>query len=272
MGDDARTKSPIRQARAIKDRGERRGRTLPPLRAPIAGFLLSLLVLLSPDLTLAPLSAVEPQRVPVPIDLLDPPPPPTRVQPLDRATPASVPEPIAFVPQVDPAPFEAAIAAARQVGGAYGITFAAVRDGQLLWTGAVGRQRDGVTTLLPDDPLLIGSVTKTFVAAAILQLVEEGRLSLDDSLRDHLPGMSSISPAITLRQLLDHTSGLADVFNDTTKAGLENHPEHAWTTAEVFGTLHAPWYQPGEGWAYANTNYYLLGMVIERITGSIVGR
>ena len=266
------TKSPIRQARAIKDRGERRRRTLPPLRAPIAGFLTSLLVLLSPDLTLAPLSAVEPQRVPVPIDLLDPPAPPTRVQPLDRVVvAATVPAPVVLLPQVDAAPFEAAIAAAREVGGAYGITFAAVRNGQLVWTGAVGRQRDGVTTLLPEDPLLIGSVTKTFVAAAILQLAEEGRLSLDDALRDHLPGMSSISPAITLRQLLDHTSGLADVFNDTTKAGLENQPEHAWTTAEVFGTIHAPWYQPGEGWAYANTNYYLLGLVIERITGSSLG-
>ncbi len=257
----------MRQARAIQERGERRGRTLPRLRAPIAGFLLSLLVLLSPELTIAPLSAVEPMRLPAPIDRPDIPRPP-RVQPLDRGAPAVRPQPVEFVPQVDAAPFEAAIAAAREAGGAYGITFAAVRDGQVLWTGAVGRQRDGVTTLQPDDPLLIGSVTKTFVAAAILQLADEGRLSLDDALRDHLPGMSSISPTITLRQLLDHTSGLADVFNDTTKAGLEQHPEHAWTTAEVFNSLHAPWYQPGEGWAYANTNYYLLGLVIERITGS----
>ena len=264
------TKSPKRQARAIRYRGERRNRTSPPLRAPVAGFLLSLLVLLSPDLTLAPLSAVEPQRLPVPMDLLDAPTPRPRVQPLDRATAAPDPAPVAAVvlPQVDAAPFEAAIAAARETGGAYGVTFAAVRDGQLVWSGAVGRQRDGETTLLPDDPLLIGSVTKTFVAAAILQLAEEGRLDLDDALRDHLPAMSSISREITLRQLLDHTSGLADLFNDTTRTGLEDHPEHAWTTAEVFKTLHAPWYQPGEGWAYANTNYYLLGLVIERITGA----
>ena len=261
------TKSPMRQARAIKDRGERRSRTLPRLRAPVAGLLLSLLVLLSPDLTIAPLSAVEPLHVPAPIERLDA--PPSRIQPLDRATPAARPAPpIAVVPQVDAAPFEAAIAAAREAAGAFGITFAAVRNGELLWSGSVGRLRDGITTLLPDDPLLIGSVTKTFVAAAILQLAEEGKLSLDDTVRDHLPAMSTISTEITLRQLLDHTSGLADVFNDTTKTGLEQHPEHAWTTAEVFGTIHAPWYQPGEGWAYANTNYYLLGLVIERITGS----
>ena len=260
------TKDSIRQARAIKIRGERRHRTLPPLRAPIAGILLSLLVLLSPDLTLAPLSAVEPARLPVPIDR--PGAPPRRVQQVDTASPVVDSTTVPAPPQADAAPFEAALAAAREVGGAYGITFAAVRDGQIVWTGAVGRQRDGATTLLPDEPLLIGSVTKTFVAAAILQLAEEGRLDLDDALEDHLPGMSSISGRITIRQLLDHTSGLADVFNDTTRKGLEDHPEHAWTTAEVFKTIHAPWYQPGEGWAYANTNYYLLGLVIERITGS----
>ena len=85
--------------------------------------------------------------------------------------------------------------------------------------------------------------------------------------------MSAISGKITIRQLLNHTSGLADVFNDTTKKGLEEHPEHPWTTAEVLKTIHAPWYQPGEGWAYANTNYLLLGLAIERITGSVpVGR
>lgn len=259
------TKSPIRQARAIQVLGERRDRTtLPPLRVPVAGFLLSLLVFLSPDLTLAPLSAVEPAGLPAPIDRPDA--PPRRVQPVDVASPAGEPAPVA--PQVDAAPFEAALAAAREVGGAYGITFAAVRDGQLVWSGSVGRHRDAVTRLATDDPLVIGSVTKTFVAAAILQLAEEGSLELDDALRDHLPDMTSISRKITIRQLLDHTSGLADVFNDTTRKGLEDHPEHAWTAAEVFKTLHAPWYPPGEGWAYANTNYFLLGLVIEHITGS----
>ena len=261
------TKPAKPQARAIKIRGERRHRTLPSLRVPTIGFLLSLLVLLSPDLTLAPLSAVEPARIPVPIDRLEG--PPRRVQLVDDVSPEAGSEPTSTpaVPQVDATPFESAIAAAREAGGAYGVTFAAVRDGQLVWSGAVGRHRDGVTTLAADDPLVIGSVTKTFVAAVILQLAEEGRLGLDDALSEHLD-LSSISGKITIRQLLDHTSGLADVFNDTTRKGLEERPEHAWTTPEVFKTLHAPWYQPGEGWAYANTNYFLLGLIIERITGA----
>ncbi|MEA2676124.1 MAG: hypothetical protein QOJ81_265, partial [Chloroflexota bacterium] len=194
------TKSPSRQARAIHLRGERRVRTLPPLRAPLAGFMLSLLVLLSPELTLAPLSAVEPARLPVPIDR--PEAPPRRVQLVDATAPAGEAETVPPAPQVDAAPFEAALAAAREAGGAYGVTFAAVRDGQVVWSGAVGRERDGITDLAADDPLLIGSVTKTFVAAAILQLAEEGRVDLDAALRDYLPDMTAISAKITIRQLL----------------------------------------------------------------------
>ena len=273
MSHDGPTKRPYRQARAIPVRGERHFPALPRLRAPAAGFVLSLLVLLSPDLTLAPLNAVEPQRSgPLPIDQLDAPRPPRSVQPIDVAppTPAPAAGPRADVPRSagTASQFAAAISAARQAGGAYGITFAAVRDGDLLWAGASGRARAGAAALAADDPLVIGSVTKTFVAAAVLQLVEEGRLQLDDPVRDHLPGIAAVGDKITIGQLLDHTSGLADLFNDTTRKGLEDHPDRAWTASEVLGTLHAPWYQPGEGWAYANTNYYLLGLVVEQVTGT----
>lgn len=260
-----------RPARAILHQGEQPSNDPRRRRTPVAAFLLSLLVLFSPDLTLAPLSAVEPQRGgPLPIDRIDAPSPPWRLPSVDLVAPVPTrpAPPVVVTPRVDEAQFEAAIWAAREAGGAYGITFAAVRDGEMLWTGAAGRQRDLASSIEPDDPLVIGSVTKTFVAATILQLAEERRLGLDDPVRDHLPGMTSISRKITIRQLLDHTSGLADVFNDTTRSGLEEHPEHAWTTAEVFETIHAPWYQPGEGWAYANTNYFLLGLVIQHLTGS----
>lgn len=245
------------------------------LRAPIAGVFLSLLVALVPDLTLAPIVAGEPHSVTVrTVDHVDTV-LPRRVRPIDLA---QAPQPAVPTPP-PPSPrqvavidnessFLAAIEAARAYGGAFGVTFAAVRDGEVLWTGAAGRYRDGATELNGADALVIGSVTKTFVAAAVLQLVEEGRLNLGDAVRDHLPGESAVTPDITIRQLLDHTSGLADVFNDTTKTGIETHPEQAWTASEIMATLHAPWYRPGEGYAYANTNYYLLGLVIERVTGA----
>ncbi|MGQ0607487.1 MAG: serine hydrolase [Chloroflexota bacterium] len=267
------TSTSTRPVRAIQRRGEQPSRFRPRLRAPAIALLLSLLVFLSPDLMLAPLSAVEPQRAgPVPIDRIDSPATPRRPQPIDLVAPGPAPEPgrgaVATAAGGDEAQFKAATWAARESAGAYGITFAAFDDGELVWAGAAGRDRVGTVPLAADDPLVIGSVTKTFVAAAVLQLAEEGRLRLDDPVRDHLPEMSSISREITIRQLLDHTSGLADVFNDKTREGLEEHPERAWTTAEVFRTIHAPWYEPGEGWAYANTNYFLLGLVIQQLTGA----
>jgi D-alanyl-D-alanine carboxypeptidase len=239
-------------------------------------LFLSLLVALSPDLTLAPLNAGEPVRVGVqPIDLISATVVPRLVRPVDfgpdLASPIRVPQPTPqpVAPPVAENPsFQAAVEAARAHGGAYGVTFAAVRNGEVLWAGASGRYRDGATAISGSDSLVIGSVTKTFVSAAILQLAEEGRLNLADAVRAHLPDQSAVTPDITIRQLLNHTSGLADVFNDTTKVGIETHPERAWGAVEIMATLHAPWYRPGEGYAYANTNYYLLGLVIEQITGS----
>lgn len=266
------TSALIRSAQAILHRGEQSTRLLlRRLRAPSTAFLLSLLVLLSPEVMLAPLSAGEPMQAgPVPIDRIDTPAPLRRLQPIDRAEVAPTPGAARAYgsPRATEAQFEAAMWAARDAGGAHGVTFAAVRDGDLVWAGAAGRHRDGGGQIAANDPLVIGSVTKTFVAATVLQLVEEGQLGLDDPVRDYLPAMASVSREITIRQLLDHTSGLADVFNEATRKGLEDHPEHAWTTDEVFETIHDPWYEPGEGWAYANTNYFLLGLVIQHLTGS----
>ncbi len=237
-------------------------------RVPMAALLLSFLVFLSPELTLAPLQAVEPDAGLRPIDEVSLPLVPRVVpeQVADQRSAGAL-QP-ASVQLADAPRYAAALEAARELGSAWGVTFAVVRDGTLVWAGSAGRDRDGHTELTPDSALVIGSVTKTFVAATILELVEEGRVELDESVRTYLRSMHTLSPKITIRQLLNHTSGLADVFNDTTRVGIEEHPEHAWTTDELLAALHAPWYQPGENWAYANTNYYLLSLVIEQVTGS----
>ena len=249
------------------------------LRAIAAATGLAVIVSLSPELTHAPTQADEPAgaltgattRTSQPVF------PTTGVLPTVEAdVPPSRPGGVADSPPAarptagaSASPrFQAALDAARIGAGAYGATFAVVRDGQVVWTGSSGVERDGRSRLTPESTMVIGSVSKTFVAATILELVDEGRLSLDDSVRQFLPELRQVSRKITIRELLDHTSGLADVFNDTTRRGLEEHPERAWSRQQVLATLHAPWYQPGEGWAYANTNYFLLGMVVERITGS----
>lgn len=242
-------------------------------RAPLVALLLSLLAPLAPELTLAPTRASDsPTGMPAVMRWLEEQPIPETPNGFrDRRTAGGlvpVQQPSAEARVVDTAAFERALDAARAEGRAYGVTFAVVRDGEVLWTGASGGAREAQTSLTPESSMVIGSVTKTFVAAAVLQLVAEGRLALDDAVRDHLPELTQVSDEITVRQLLDHTSGLADLFNDATRRGLEEDPGRGWTSAEILATLHAPWFEPGESWAYSNTNYFLLGLLVERLTGA----
>jgi D-alanyl-D-alanine carboxypeptidase len=199
-------------------------------------------MLVAPGLTLAPGEATMHGRVELPV-----------ASPIDA--------PVAARPaDARQGPlFQAALDAALAVAGAEGATVAIVRAGGPVWDGASG-PRSGAG-------FVIGSVTKTFVAAAILQLVDEGRLDLDVAIDGLLPAFRGVSRSITIRQLLDHTSGVADVFNQTTSDALERAPGRAWSIREVLGTIDAAWHAPGAGWSYANTNYLLLGLVVERVTG-----
>ena len=127
------------------------------------------------------------------------------------------------------------------------------------------------------DTFRIGSSTKTFVATVILQLVGEGRLSLDDTVAHWLPGVVSGNGndggKITIRELLQHTSGLYDYSADlpqlTSTASFEAGRFTDYTPAQLVAIAmqHAPDFAPGTGWEYSNTNYILLGMIINQITG-----
>ncbi|MFI6369745.1 serine hydrolase domain-containing protein [Streptomyces sp. NPDC050546] len=128
------------------------------------------------------------------------------------------------------------------------------------------------------DRFRIASTTKTFVATVLLQLVGERRLSLDDKVESRLPGVVSGNgndgKAISVRQLLQHTSGLHDYTVDlpelTSKAGYLADRYTTWTPEQLVATAmrHAPNFESGEGWSYSNTNYILAGMIIEKITGN----
>jgi D-alanyl-D-alanine carboxypeptidase len=125
----------------------------------------------------------------------------------------------------------------------------------------------------------IGSFTKTYVSATVLQLVGEGKLSLDDSVERWLPGVVSGNgndgTRITVRHLLQHTSGLYEYLLDMPQlfdrdlfdqSRFESHrPEDLVALA----MKHPPTFQPGEAgkWEYSNTNFQLAGMVIESVTG-----
>ena len=123
------------------------------------------------------------------------------------------------------------------------------------------------------DRTRIGSLTKTFTATVILQLVQEGRLSLDDTLDRYSPQVP-YAGEITIRELLNMTSGVYDFSAEPAFTQvLFGDPAHRFTPSELVGAalLHPPNFPPGESWSYSNTNYILLGQIIERVTGRPLG-
>lgn len=130
------------------------------------------------------------------------------------------------------------------------------------------------------DHFRAGSLTKTFLAAVVLQLAAEGRLGLDDPVEEYLPGLlrgpGYAGRAVTVRQLLTHTSGLYDYTRDPGLvrrlfgAGFAAHRYDSHTPRELVRTAlaHPPVFRPpGSGWQYSNTDYTVLGMVVEEVTG-----
>jgi D-alanyl-D-alanine carboxypeptidase len=116
----------------------------------------------------------------------------------------------------------------------------------------------------------VASVTKTFVSTVVLQLEAEGKLGVDDSVERRLPGLVPNGTSITLHELLNHTSGLFDYTEDQRlgEAILAN-PGRQWAPRELlpFAFSHPALFAPGTNWSYSNTNYILLGLVIEAVTG-----
>jgi len=149
-----------------------------------------------------------------------------------------------------------------------GVSAAIVFDTDSVWVGTSGISHDTVS-MRPDMLFSIGSITKNFVAALTLKLVEEGILSLEDKLSKWLPAYPYIDPNITIRQLLNHTSGIYMFWNnDDLWDALKKDRNRIWTPEEVLEYIKEPHFPAGEGWRYSNTNYLLMGMIIEKATGS----
>jgi D-alanyl-D-alanine carboxypeptidase len=195
-----------------------------------------------------------------------------------RATPQPVPpviSSIAIAPREPDGPSATAItrtalqARLDQLRERYGIPGISVTilfpDGTA-WVGVSGladvATRSPVT---PSTSFAIASVTKTFTAALILALAEDGRLALDDQVRKYLPDLR-VSPQITVRQLLDHTSGLRDYFfHPAIDRALLADPERPWDAAGAMKYVGKPYFKPGSDWHYSNTNYLVLGLLAESV-------
>ncbi|WP_380282590.1 serine hydrolase domain-containing protein [Kitasatospora purpeofusca] len=161
------------------------------------------------------------------------------------------------------------------IGGASSSLARVTEYGRTVWKGAQG-VGDFSTGAEPsaNGRFRIASVTKTFVATVVLQLVGEGRFGLDDSVESLLPGAVPGGGSITVRQLLNHTSGLFDYTEDPAigvdhETWLREGRWRSWTPQQLLAVAnsHPPYSAPGTGWRYANTNYLLAGMIVERVTG-----
>jgi D-alanyl-D-alanine carboxypeptidase len=128
--------------------------------------------------------------------------------------------------------------------------------------------------LKPDDRMLAGSIGKTYVAAVTLQLVQEGKLNLDEKIERWFgrePWFSRLANAkeITVRMLMNHTSGLVEYYplKDCMKT-LKEKPDKVWRHEELIECAldSQPLFPAGQGWSYADTNFILVGMIVEKIT------
>jgi D-alanyl-D-alanine carboxypeptidase len=128
--------------------------------------------------------------------------------------------------------------------------------------------------LRPGARFRIGSITKTFVATAVLQLVGEGSLNLDEPVARRLPGLLAEGEQVTVRQLLNHTSGLPEYAADPELfAGVVEN--RIWKPRELVALAEKQpqlLFEPGSAWMYSNTNYIVAGLLVEAVTGRSLAR
>lgn len=137
------------------------------------------------------------------------------------------------------------------------------------WAGTSGVAFDTVS-VTPATVFQIGSITKTFTAALTVQLAGEGILSLDDTLARWLPQVPN-ADRITLRQILNHTSGMGDVWDDPGFVPrLIAAPARRWTAGDLLALMPDPTLAPGEGWSYSSSAYVALGHVLEAVSATPV--
>ncbi len=162
----------------------------------------------------------------------------------------------------------------QQDGGVPGIGASIAFPDGSIWTGSSGDGRiDPQEPVTDQTPFVVGSISKTFVTAVVMQLAAEGQLSLDDPLSNWMPAYPN-AQNITIREMLGHTSGIYDYFLAPNYDALVfgSMRGHSWTPEEILSTFaHAPFFPPGTDYRYSNTNFILLGMIIEQITGQKMG-
>lgn len=190
------------------------------------------------------------------------------------ADPSGSPAPPSPQPSASPSPaaidakLQRTLDALRKKLQVPGVSAAILWDDGRSWAGA-----SGLRDVAAKDPMTTGtafayaSISKTFTAAVVLQLVDEGVLQLDQPVAPLLPAYK-INRHVTVRMLLDHTSGLPDFFNGKgIDRALQKLPDATWTASQAWAFVPKPYAPPGKYWMYSNTNYLLLGELVTAVTG-----
>jgi D-alanyl-D-alanine carboxypeptidase len=185
---------------------------------------------------------------------------------LGAPVPAATPAPV-LTPQLAVA-LTARLKALRVASAIPGITATIIFPDGRSWRAHSGFLDLGQRIVLQNStPFPVASVTKTFIAALVLQLSGEGRFGLDDPVSRYLPA-AGLDARVTIRELLAHTSGVADYFaNSRIDTALLACPACAWTPAMALSYVKKPLFVPGTEWSYSNTNYLLLGELVEAVMG-----
>jgi CubicO group peptidase (beta-lactamase class C family) len=150
--------------------------------------------------------------------------------------------------------------------GAPSVSIAIVQSGKIAYTKAYGKARlDPAADATAEMRYCIGSVSKQFLAGAVLLLVQDGKLSLDDRVSRYLPNLTRASE-ITIRQLLSHTSGYQDYYPQDYVAPFMERPVTAESILDQWARKPLD-FDPGTRWQYSNTNFVVAGRIVEQVTG-----
>jgi D-alanyl-D-alanine carboxypeptidase len=197
-----------------------------------------------------------------PIDALAAGRPPQTARPLDAALVASLQRDLAQASRNQAVP---------------GIALAVHVPGYQPWYGTRGLadRRQGAA-VEPAHRFRVGSLSKLFVAVVAMQLVEEGALDLNAPIGMWLPKVVPAADRMTLRQVMNHTSGLNDYLDNAFLRRVLQNRQRVWAPTDLVAVAveRGPYFQPGASgrWRYSNTDYVLLGMLIEKVTGNSLAK
>lgn len=186
--------------------------------------------------------------------------------------PAASPAPLAKVEPELAQELQDTLDSAFEASGAIGVSVAVIMPGERIWTGVSGNSHPGqpITEEMLFD---MGSAGKMLAAPLMLDLAEEGRLSLDDPIDKYIEPPPGVDGSIPIRLLLNHTSGLANMVEHPDSPFRTPYNqidfERWWTIDEIFTELHSePYFPPGEGWHYSQAGYQIATLIVEEVTGS----